>query len=96
MDKGIMLSVLIPVYGVEKYMARCAESLFNQSIGEGIEYIFVDDRSPDGSVAVLETVVARYPGRKEQVTVVHHEKNQGLAGARLTGLKHARGKYIIV
>ncbi|MDE6581975.1 MAG: glycosyltransferase, partial [Duncaniella sp.] len=36
------------------------------------------------------------PGRKEQVTVVHHEKTQGLAGARLTGLKHARGKYIIV
>lgn len=91
-----MLSVLIPVYGVEKYMARCAESLFNQSVKEGIEYIFVDDQSPDRSVEVLETVISRYPERKEQVTVVHHEKNLGLAGARLTGLNHARGKYIIV
>lgn len=96
MKADTLLSVLIPVYGVEKYIERCAESLFSQAITEGIEFIFVDDKTPDGSLAVLQSVIDRYPDRKTQVKIIHHETNQGLAGSRITGLRHASGKYVIM
>lgn len=91
----IDLSVIIPIYGVEKYIERCAVSLFSQTIKEGIEFIFVNDKSPDNSMAVLNKVIAKYPERKNQIKIIQHDKNRGLAGARLTALKESKGKYVI-
>ncbi len=89
------VTVIIPVYGVEKYIERCARSLFNQTMKEGIEYIFVDDKTPDRSIEILERVLDSFPERKPQVKIIHHEKNRGIAAARNTGLKYATGEYII-
>lgn len=87
-----LVSVLIPVYGVEKYIERCAHSLFKQTLSD-IEYIFVDDCSKDKSIEILESVCQEYPHRT--IKIIRHSKNMGLAGARLTGFKNANGKYWI-
>lgn len=89
------VSVCIPVYGVEKYIERCARSLFEQTMLYGIEFIFVDDCTPDRSMEILTEVLQEYPHRKEQVKIVRHEQNKGLTGARNTALAHASGDYII-
>lgn len=89
-----MVSILVPVYDVEKYIERCAVSLMEQTY-EDIEYIFVDDASPDLSVAVLEEVVARYAKRKSMVRVLHHAQNRGLSAARNTAVDAAVGKYML-
>ena len=91
----IKVSVIIPMYGVEKYIEHCAKSLFEQTMKEDIEFIFVDDASPDQSVEILNNVLKKYAQRKEQVKIIRHEKNHGLAAARKTGVKVAKGQYII-
>ena len=92
---NIKVSVCIPVYGVEKYIGKCARSLFEQTMQDGIEFVFVNDCTPDKSIEILEQVLSEYPHRKEQTKIVHHESNKGLVGARNTGLAHAIGEYII-
>lgn len=91
--KKPLLSILVPVYGVERWIERCAVSLFEQDY-ENIEYIFVDDCTPDGSITILRDVVSRYPDRATQVRVLRHEKNRGLAAARNTAFDAATGEYI--
>lgn len=88
------VSVIIPVYGVEKYIEKCARSLFEQTL-EDIEFIFVDDCTPDKSVEILNNVISSYPNRSAQVKIVKHETNKGLPFARKTGLSYATGDYII-
>ena len=90
--KMCKVSVIIPLYNVEKYIERCACSLFEQTLGQ-MEYIFVDDCSTDRSVEILQTVVDRYPVL-DRVILLHHDKNRGVSAARNTGLKHASGDYI--
>ena len=87
------VSVIIPIYKVEAFIERCATTLMEQTLRE-VEYIFVDDATPDSSIQVLEEVVTRYPERKEQVHIVHHGTNKGLPAARNTGLSLATGEYI--
>lgn len=88
-----LVSVLVPIYNVEKYIERCARSIFEQAY-ENLEIIFVNDCTPDNSVGVLRKVLAEYPNRIAQTQIINQEKNLGLAGARLTGLKTSTGKYI--
>ena len=88
------VSVIIPVYKVEPYVARCARSLFDQTL-EDIEFIFVDDCTPDRSIDIVKEVLADYPKRQEQVHFVRTPRNGGLARARVFGLKYANGDYII-
>lgn len=90
----IEISVIVPFYGVEKYISRCAESLMCQTMEDGIEFIFVNDATKDSSLDILENVLAGYPERKKQITILHHERNKGLPAARNTGLSIAKGKYI--
>lgn len=90
----MLLSVVIPVYKVEKYMERCARSLFNQTLKDNIEFIFVNDASPDNSIAILKQVLEEFPERKSQVTIISLETNMGSAKGRPTGWTLARGEYI--
>ena len=76
------ISVVIPVYGVEKYIEQCARSLFEQTMQEGIEYVFVDDCSPDRSIEILEEVFKEYPHRDPQVKIIRHPKNPGPDGEK--------------
>ena len=87
------LSVCVPIYGTEKYIERCARSLFDQDI-QDVEYIFVNDCTKDAAIDVLKNVVADYPYVGSRVKIINHEKNKGLAGARLTGLQNATGEYV--
>ena len=88
------VSVIIPVYGVEKYIERCARSLFEQTM-EDLEYIFVDDCTPDASMDILARVMDDYPARRCQVKVLHNEVNRGLAYTRRRGVEASTGDYII-
>ena len=88
------VSVIVPIYGVEQYIERCARSLFEQTLDD-IEYIFVNDCTKDNSVTVLQKVMQDYTQRQSQIKIVHHEVNKGLPVARQTGLKEATGDYII-
>lgn len=89
----IQVSVIIPVFKAENYIEKCAHSLFSQSL-EDIEFIFVDDCSPDKSMQVLAEVINQYPHRRECVKVISHSVNMGVSAARNTGLKLAEGQYI--
>lgn len=88
------VSILVPVYGVEKYIERCAVSLFEQTY-KNIEYIFVNDQSPDSSWGVLQDVIARYPYLKDCVKLSIHDKNRGLAAVRNTALSLAAGDFVM-
>ena len=90
---NIKVSILVPIYGVEKYIERCAISLFEQSY-KNIEYIFVDDCGTDNSIGILKDVIDRYPNRKEQTRIIRHTRNRGLAAARNTAVKEATGVFI--
>lgn len=88
-----VVSILVPVYGVEKYIERCARSLFEQTY-ENLEYIFVDDCSPDKSIDILKRVIEDYPNRKERIRIIQHEINRGLAAARNTAIDNATSPFI--
>lgn len=88
------VSVIIPVYGVERYIERCARSLFAQTLDD-IEYLFIDDCTPDGSIEVLRRVLNEYPERMSHVVIHKMERNSGQAAVRRWGMQHATGDYII-
>lgn len=88
------VSVIIPIYGVEKYIERCAQSLFEQTL-ENMEYIFIDDCTPDNSIGVLRTVMEKYPQRALQVRIERMPQNSGLPRVRKRGVELATGDYII-
>lgn len=90
----VKVSVIVPVYKVERYIERCARLLFEQTLDE-IEYIFVDDCTPDKSIDVLEKVLEDYPARKKQVKIIRHKVNLGVSQSRQDGVDAATGEYVI-
>lgn len=88
------VSVVIPIYNVEKYIERCARSLFEQTLDD-IEYIFIDDCTPDKSVDILESVLKEYPHRIPQTQIIRLPKNIGAANVRKKGILLATGEYVI-
>lgn len=84
-----MVSVIVPVYNVEPYLARCLQSLASQTLEE-IEVIVVNDGSPDRSQAIIDDFVGRYPDRFRSLV----KTNGGLSSARNHGLENARGEYV--
>lgn len=89
-----LISILVPIYGVEKYIERCARSLFEQTY-PNLEFIFVDDASSDKSVEILKLVITDYPKWKESINIIHHDKNLGLAAARNTLVDNCQGEFIV-
>lgn len=84
------VSVLVPVYGVEKYIRRCVESLFNQTYAD-LEFVFVDDCSPDRSIDILRSVMAERPERAGQVRLIRNPSNQGIGAVRQTLIDECTG-----
>ena len=91
--KNPRVSIIIPVYNVEDYIERSVVSLFEQTL-EDMEFVFVDDCSPDKSIEILCKILLEYPQRKSQVKIIRHDYNKGVAAARNTGLKNATGEFI--
>ena len=83
------VSIIIPVYNVEKYLERCVESVRRQTLKD-IEIILVDDKSPDKCPAMCDD----YALIDDRIKVVHKDKNEGLGFARNTGLEVATGDYV--
>lgn len=88
------VSILVPIYGVEKFIEECVVSLFEQTYIQ-LEYVFVDDCTPDDSISILQRVMERYPHRKPFVRIIRHETNRGLGAARATALDAATGEYVM-
>lgn len=89
------ISVIIPVYGVEKYIERFARSLFEQTLTEKVEFIFVNDCTPDNSIIILQNTIEKYPKIKEQVKIINNPVNSGQSPSRNNGIKASKGEYII-
>ena len=83
------ISIIVPVYNVEKYLDRCINSLVNQTYNN-IEIILVDDKSPDNSPELCN----KWAKKDSRIKVIHKEKNEGLGFARNTGIENATGDYI--
>ena len=88
------VSILVPIYNVSQFIERCAVSLFEQTF-QDIEYIFVNDCTPDDSIDVLNKVIARYPNRQSQIKIINHTENKGIAFVRNNGIQNAKGIFII-
>lgn len=88
MNKKPKLSIVVPVYNVERYLNQCMESLLNQTLRD-IEIILVDDESPDNSPKMCDEYV-----QKDSRVCVIHKKNGGLGFARNSGLDVASGEYV--
>jgi glycosyltransferase involved in cell wall biosynthesis len=87
---GPKVSVIVPVYNVEKYIRRCLESLVSQTEND-FEILCVDDRGTDDSMFIVE----EYAAADNRIRILRHDKNRGLSAARNTGLSAARGKYVM-
>lgn len=87
------VSILVPIYGTEKYIGRCCRSLFVQDY-PNIEYIFVNDCTKDNAITILNTILSSYPEKMKNTKIVNHETNLGLGEARLSGLNQASGDYV--
>lgn len=87
---GIRVSVIIPVYKVKNYIERCVKSLVNQSMRDGIEFIFVDDKGDDGSIEVVEAYAQVDP----RIHIVYNSRNMGSGPSRNAGIAVARGEYL--
>ena len=83
------ISVIIPVYKVEKYLEDCLESIITQTY-RNLEIILVDDASPDNCGGICD----RYAAKDARVRVIHQEKNAGQAAARNAGMDLASGEYL--
>lgn len=83
------ISVTVPIYNIEKYLARCLNSIVGQTFTGDFEIICVDDGSTDKSGEILDEFAKKYPDKIKAI----HQHNQGLSGARNTALKHVTGKY---
>lgn len=89
----IKVSVIIPIYNVERFIERCVKSLFEQTLKE-IEYIFFDDCGSDRSVEILEKLLIEYPECSNNVRLIKNPHNMGSARIRQMGISIAKGEYI--
>ena len=87
------VTIAVPVYGVESYVEKCAISLFEQTY-PNLEYVFIDDCSPDKSIEIIEKVLDRYPNRQGQVRIIRQKKNKGCPAARNLAVQLATGDFI--
>lgn len=93
MGKGPVISIVVPVYGAEPYIAGFAESVLGQSYPH-LQFIFVNDGTKDRSVEVLNAIIdSKYPHLRNRITIVQKE-NGGVHTARKAGMEHVTGDYV--
>ena len=85
-----MISIIIPIYNTEKYLSQCLNSIVNQTY-KNIEIILVNDASPDNSLSICQS----YRNKDLRFIIINKKINEGVDKARFSGLKKAKGKYIL-
>jgi len=90
----VKVSVLIPVYNVEKYIVRCLQSVAAQTYMGAMECIVVDDCSPDNSISLAKEFISSLNSTID-FRIIHHEQNRGLAAARNTGVENSNGEFVM-
>lgn len=93
MECDIKVSILMPIYKVEAYIERTLDSIFTQSYSN-IDYVFVNDNSPDRSLQILKETIRKYGICKKSYKIINHEQNEGIAVSRADCLANANGDYI--
>ena len=88
------ITVIIPIYKVEKFIERCLYSVINQTYKKPFECILVNDCTPDNSMSIVQRIIDGYQGNIS-FRVINHEKNRGLSAARNTGIMQSRGGYLL-
>ena len=89
------ISVIIPIYNVEKYVRRCLESVIAQGCASfDIECLIIDDCSPDSSMSIVQDVLDSYTGNDIIFHIIRHEKNMGISITRNSGILAATGDYL--
>lgn len=87
----ILVSIIVPVYNVEKYLATCLNSILQCGLADDeMQILIVDDETPDNSMAIANDFASRHSFIK-----IISQKNKGLGGARNTGITHAEGQYLM-
>ena len=89
----ISISAIIPIYNVSNYIEKCTRTLMEQSF-QNVEFIFVNDCTPDNSIEILRKTLRDYPHRHPFVKIINNPKNLGLAATRFVGMNEAKGDYI--
>lgn len=89
----ISISAIIPIYNVSNYIERCTRTLMEQSF-QNVEFIFVNDCTPDNSIEILRNTLRDYPHRHPFVKIINNPKNLGLAATRFVGMSEAKGDYV--
>lgn len=86
----IKVSVIVPIYNVEKYIEECLDSILKQTIKD-IEIICINDNSPDNSIEIVE----KYKSKDNRIKLINHNYNLGLGESRNSGIRIAQGDYIV-
>lgn len=89
----MMLSLIVPIYNVEKYIEDCLRSIIIQLPGNNVEVILVDDGSPDKSIDIVNNILSSLDPLIRLKFKLIRQSNNGLSGARNTGIKYATGEY---
>lgn len=84
-----LVSIIIPVYKVEKYISRCIDSILSQTF-QNFEIILINDQTPDNSIKIAE----EYAQHDSRIRILHNEENSGAGWSRMVGYSNAKGEYI--
>lgn len=89
----MIISIIVPIYGVEPYIMKCLISIMSQSLTSGVECILVNDCTKDESINIAQKLIDEYRGNIK-FRIINREENGGLSAARNTGILEAKGDYL--
>lgn len=90
----MLVSILVPIYNVENFLEKCLDSIFHQTYTD-LEYVFVNDCTPDHSMDILERYIETHNIDKCRVKIISHEQNLGIAITRCDCIVNATGEYVL-
>lgn len=93
MNDIIRVTILMPIFKVEQYLEKTLDSVFSQTYNI-IDYVFVNDCSPDNSLQVLRNTISKYGIPEDRYTIIDHKQNEGIAVSRADCISHAKGDYV--
>ena len=93
MEKEIQVTILMPIYKVDLYLEKTLDSVFTQTYPY-LDYVFVNDCSPDNSLQVLKDTIDKYKVDANKYTIVNHLQNEGIAVSRTDCIENAKGDYV--